>query len=181
MLVTTFEKSTDIMVDDLLWYSISLIAAVVKLHKIGILHCDIKPSNVLWIAEKREVMLIDFGHAQKETAARSYPATKKYQAPEISQGDVHTRKSDAYSVGKTLEEALVTSLRRAVDEKWRSHEMKITWLNNGLLRSVASDRLSLEAALDYLEEHGSHDDTNGNVASGFKRKFLKTMVGLCNQ
>jgi Protein kinase domain len=106
ILVTTYERNDQVAPVDLFCFALSLIQTVKKLHACGILHCDIKPRNVLWDATQGVARLVDFGHAQYESAARAYKATKKYQAPEISQGEKHTRKSDAFGVGRTIEVAI---------------------------------------------------------------------------
>jgi hypothetical protein len=95
---------------DLEAYAASLIEAVRKLHRAGILHCDVKPSNVVWDAEARQASLVDFGHAQREARAVAYTGTDGYTAPEVQRGEApHSRLSEAYSVGK----AILRTARRA--------------------------------------------------------------------
>ena len=49
------------------------------------------------------VKLIDFVHArQVESKARFYRSTVGYGAPVLLDGRRHSRKTDAYAVGKTL-------------------------------------------------------------------------------
>jgi serine/threonine protein kinase len=102
VLVTEYHRDDAVDENDVTVFALSLVRAVQKLHNIGILHCDIKRSNVLWDATQKMVLLIDFEHAQEEENAKWYTTTQKYEAPEITLGKPHTRKSDAYSVGKTL-------------------------------------------------------------------------------
>lgn len=81
----------------------SLISAVKDLHeKASLLHCDIKPDNVLWDGTNTCIRLIDFGHSQSEMGAKFYPATEKFEAPEIINRQPHSHKTDAYSVGATI-------------------------------------------------------------------------------
>ena len=71
--------------------------------KSGLLHCDVKPGNVLWDDTNKCIRLIDFGHSQLESGARSYHATEKFEAPEIrNEEEPHSRCTDAYSVGSTI-------------------------------------------------------------------------------
>jgi Protein kinase domain len=89
--------------DDCLPFAISLIKAVLKLHQAGVLHCDIKPNNILWNSSTKTVSLVDFGHAQEERNAESYNGTVGFTAPEVTrEGKPHSRLTDAYSVGRTL-------------------------------------------------------------------------------
>ena len=90
VLVSQYHHNDAIDENDILVFALSLIRAVQKLHAIGIIHCDIKPSNILWDTTQKMVRLIDFEHAQDEDNARWYTTTSHYEAPEISQKKPHT-------------------------------------------------------------------------------------------
>lgn len=79
-------------------------------HNADLIHCDVKPSNVL-IDQHGRAVVIDFGIAQRgaegETAQQRRGGTAPYMAPECL--DVHqspTRRSDVYSLGVMMYEAL---------------------------------------------------------------------------
>jgi hypothetical protein len=83
-------------------------------HGAGILHRDVKPSNVLLAEEGRgvSVRLLDFGLAQMQeaetlTAQGDVPGTLAYIAPERLRGETATPASDIWAVGVMLWEALV--------------------------------------------------------------------------
>lgn len=103
VLVTNKLREDRMEIDDFPAFAFSLVRAVLKLHSIGILHCDIKPGNVLWNDQEKVVKLVDFGHAQYEKNAKHYRATRGYMAPEVVSGGIHSRMSEAFSVGKTIE------------------------------------------------------------------------------
>jgi eukaryotic-like serine/threonine-protein kinase len=82
-------------------------------HAAGILHRDVKPSNVLLAeAEGVSVRLLDFGlariqEAETLTAQGDVPGTLAYISPERLAGEQASEASDVWAVGVMLWEALV--------------------------------------------------------------------------
>ena len=85
------------------------------LHRHRILHCDIKPSNVLVTPEGR-VVLLDFGLATGLAldgvglGHSEFAGTPEYVSPEQAAGTALTEASDWYSVGVMLHLALTGRL-----------------------------------------------------------------------
>ena len=90
-----------------------ILDALAHAHRLGIVHRDVKPSNVL--VEETDgisIRLLDFGLAQFDeadtlTAVGDVPGTLAYIAPERLRGGDATAASDVWAVGVVLWEALV--------------------------------------------------------------------------
>jgi eukaryotic-like serine/threonine-protein kinase len=77
------------------------------LHQRGVLHCDLKPSNVLVTASGR-VVVLDFGLVlPREWASepRTWAGTPDYMSPEQARGDSLGPESDWYALGVMLYQA----------------------------------------------------------------------------
>lgn len=90
---------------DLLWFAGCLAEGLATVHAVGVLHRDVKPSNVLM--EGRTPILIDFGLARvaedpKLTHTGWLLGTPGYLPPEILYGDDATAASDIHSWAATV-------------------------------------------------------------------------------
>jgi serine/threonine protein kinase len=90
---------------DLRWFAAGLAEALAAVHDVGVLHRDVKPSNVL--LEGRSPVLIDFGLARladdpRLTVTGWLLGTPGYLAPEILYGEDATPASDVHSWAATV-------------------------------------------------------------------------------
>jgi serine/threonine-protein kinase len=84
--------------------------AVAYAHRQMVVHCDIKPGNVL-VGTDGRAMLLDFGIAQLQdqrgsTETGPQALTPRYASPEQIAGAPATAASDIYSLGRMLDELL---------------------------------------------------------------------------
>jgi len=85
--------------------------ALEEVHQSGLLHRDVKPSNIL-LSKEGEPLLSDFGLARDaqvelHTRTGAFLGTLAYAAPEQLRGDAVDSRSDVYGLGATLYHALV--------------------------------------------------------------------------
>jgi serine/threonine protein kinase len=84
-------------------------------HRTGIIHCDVKPQNML-VTHDLLLKVTDFGIAHAITAVQTYPlqdvvwGSPHYFSPEQAGGYPPTTSSDVYSLGIVLFEALTGTL-----------------------------------------------------------------------
>lgn len=82
-------------------------AALDAAHEAGVIHCDVKPANVI-LDDNGHAKLTDFGIARAARGPREHEliGTARYIAPERVAGEAPTERSDIYSLGLVAFELL---------------------------------------------------------------------------
>ena len=117
---------------------VSLSAALVHIHRHGLIHRDIKPSNIIFVGGQPK--LADIGLVAEVSEARSFVGTEGFIPPE----GPGTVQADIYSLGKVLYEISTGKDRNAFPELpsllGESHEQQdLLELNEVILKACAKD------------------------------------------
>ena len=179
---------------DLYSVSVQLARGIRHLHALGILHLDIKPSNLLWDYSNRLLYIADFGKAKDiSPASEDYEAvTEPYRPMELFQGlSYHppqlTPAVDYWSYGCTLFEAATGSLKFPIPvikslQLWQSrvntcasHGISVecalsmeSSLNVGIYQGVITKCLALNPSARSLPEAGWFDKVRPSFGDGIK-------------
>ncbi|MGW6659562.1 protein kinase domain-containing protein [Rhodococcus sp. NPDC055024] len=92
-------------VEESLGLGVKIAGALESAHRIGIIHRDVKPGNILF-TDFGEPLLADFGIARSsggfQTSAGIVTGSPAFTSPEALDGEAPTAASDVYGLGSTL-------------------------------------------------------------------------------
>jgi len=94
-------------------WAMDLASALQLVHAHGLVHRDVKPTNVVIDERTGRAVLVDFGLARREradTMTRGTPATMHYAPPEQILGGRVTARSDVFALGVTVHDLLTGRL-----------------------------------------------------------------------
>jgi formylglycine-generating enzyme required for sulfatase activity/predicted Ser/Thr protein kinase len=108
-----------IPINEVLIYTKALSAALGYAHANGVVHCDVKPGNVM-VDRGGNIYLTDFGiarHAESTVTTLATAGTGAYMAPEQIRGEPVSPATDVYALGALLFEMLTGRKLFTGDEK----------------------------------------------------------------
>jgi hypothetical protein len=129
---------------------LQLTSALSTLHRRGVLHGDLKPSNLL-VARGGRLVVVDFGVARvlRDIPHGGESGTPAYLAPERLRGEAPTHAADWYAVGAVLQE-LLRAVSTPKHETARALLEGLCRLSLRLRADVPSERCGASAIFDVL-------------------------------
>ena len=90
------------------WMTQRLLNALNYLHAHGIVHCDVKPNNIIVKPEEHNAILVDYGFASLRPKQQTKPGgyTEAFAAPELIYEKPPLPQTDLYSLAMTMMYAL---------------------------------------------------------------------------
>ncbi|MCP5491654.1 MAG: protein kinase [Chlamydiales bacterium] len=103
------DQLTDL--EDRLQAMLDIAKSINYLHKHDLVHRDIKPENMMYTNKsngKISAKLIDLGqlHNINNDSENTFPGTEYYIAPEIQESSIHTKASDMYAFGLSIQRVI---------------------------------------------------------------------------
>jgi serine/threonine-protein kinase len=146
-------------------------AALDAAHEAGVIHCDVKPANVI-VDQQGTAKLTDFGIARAARGPREHEliGTARYIAPERIEGRAPTERSDIYSLGLVAYELLAGQPPNAEMETEDLLRVRL----DGRAPSLRSARVGISEEIDRVVAKALARDPQGRYASAgaFARDLL---------
>ncbi|MBD8952396.1 MAG: hypothetical protein EGR85_07620 [Subdoligranulum sp.] len=147
-------------------FATQVLSALQHAHSKGIIHRDVKPQNIMLLADG-SIKMMDFGiarfsRAQSQTVSDKAIGSVHYISPEQAKGDKTDARTDIYSVGVMLYEMLSGKLPE--NAPFYNEDRAFTVLSDTLGGALLDSRQALSAVDDPYYHTDHHWTTMGAQA-----------------
>jgi len=168
------EYAKALSIKELLNLFLAICASVAFAHRRLVVHCDLKPSNIL-VNNEGQVKLLDFGISRListdsiavDAAAETnnFAFTPRYASPEQKAGGVISTSTDIYSLGKILNELLMTPKL--------TPKLGINWFEAKTLPAELVAIVQRANAHDQAERYATVDDFAADIRRYLARESVR--------
>lgn len=181
-------------VPDLLKYLVDILVCLKFLHSHKIIHCDVKPSNIL-LNSNKVAHLVDLGTATYvNEQVYKYVQSRNYRAPEVVLRVKYTEKVDMWSLGCVLYEAvkgkmlfdakdeaeLLANMCRKIGpppKVWKKNCEKVWGTNTPVdANELEEDLRDMHPALKEIVSRCVQWDPKSRISSSEAFNILKNMI-----
>ncbi|MGQ9664883.1 MAG: sigma 54-interacting transcriptional regulator [bacterium] len=127
---------------------IQVLSGIGAFHNKNLIHCDLKSEHLIYDAEQKKCVIIDFGFAGISTSRIKEYGTIGYIAPEVLKGVGIDQRSDLYSLGVIIYEVLSGTKPVKPYKEISDIPDEI----NSIIRMLLSDEPSVRPAVPFLYE-----------------------------
>jgi len=165
-LAQRIQKEGALPVERAVQVALDLADALTRTHRLGVIHRDLKPGNVL-MADDHSPRLTDFGVAHLAdaqtlmTQVGSLLGTIAYLSPEVTEGESHSEKSDIWAFGLIIYEMLTG--KRVFNEATPAN--MLTAILRKPIPDLRSECPQAPEDLVQLVEHMLEKDPDDRIAS----------------
>jgi dual specificity protein kinase YAK1 len=199
-----YYKNTYLNIEEIIFITRNVTLGLKYIHSLNIIHCDLKPENIMITQESNKVKIIDLGSAKYEKNPNKYfyIQSRYYRAPEVIFEFKYKCQIDIWSLGCIIYELLfsyplfpgknvpdIVNLHTTMigvpnmiadyyNSKWFKYYFKWDMKNNIYLRNISNPRKTIYKPIDNLGLPKSLRRKLYKVKKNIKENIIDLLLGM---